>query len=79
MVAQRGVCGEGGPDAGDVLTVEAVAFAQFGRATRAVEEEDGFAAGTEDVDVRGPVVVGIEDDAQAIESLPAWSAVAAPD
>jgi hypothetical protein len=59
-------------DAPNVLAVEAVDSAQLWWAVRTVQNEHGFAPSSDDMDMSGPVIVGVDHHPQAIESENSW-------
>jgi hypothetical protein len=59
-------------DASNVLDVETVGSAQLWWAVRTVQNEHGFAISTDDMDMSGSVIVGVDHHPQAIESENSW-------
>jgi hypothetical protein len=57
-----------GGDTVEVWRVEAIVLAQLWRSLGAVQDEHRFTALADDMDMRRPVVVGVDDGAQAIEA-----------
>ncbi|ALX44694.1 hypothetical protein WT08_00865 [Burkholderia sp. MSMB1552] len=60
---------EGSLDARDLGSAEAVALTQPGRAIGAMQDEHRFAVRSSDVDMRGSMIVRVDDHAQAIEAV----------
>lgn len=58
---------QGRRDRSRLAQTEAIRLTQFWRHAGAVENEDSFASGADDMDMRGPVIGGIDHDAQSIE------------
>src|SRR5690554_4344032 len=59
-------------DTVEVRRVKAVALAQLGRPTRAVQDKHRFTAFADDVHMRRSMVVGVDDSSQAIETENGW-------
>jgi len=52
--------------------VEAIYISKFERAIRAVEVKYGFTLRTGDMNVSGPVVVGVDYDAETVKAINGW-------
>src|SRR5690554_4262613 len=71
----RDVLGQIVLDASYFLVVEAVGSTQLWRTVGTVQNEHGFAISSDDVDMSGPVIVGVDHHPQAIESENSWHVV----